>query len=107
MCTTDERDEIVAEILAAQTGMPARYAAWFVAQLTDDQRTYVTRAAVKRRRAAVRLVQDQIHRRLAKQDPCFPENIARDVPPQPPDKRRAARRRKRRDDGPQLRLFAV
>ncbi len=53
MCTTDLRDEIIAEILVAHVRLPRRYAAWLVAQADADERSYLTKAALKNRRAHV------------------------------------------------------
>jgi hypothetical protein len=74
MCTNEQRDEIVAEILSCHTGMPRGYAAWLVRQLDDLERDCVTRAAIFRRRAKVRSVQEAVHKRLAR-DRKFPNNL--------------------------------
>jgi len=74
MCTSELRDEIIAEVLVAHVGLPRRYAQWFVAQLDEVQRSFVTRAAVDGRRNLVRQMQMLVHQeRVA--DRCFPENI--------------------------------
>ena len=90
MCTTTQRDEIIAEILVAHTKMPRRYAAWFVARLNPIERTFVTRAAIAGRRSLVREVQQTVHRRQAA-DPCFPENIGRSRAAGTPRRRRGSR----------------
>lgn len=106
MCTTDLRDEIIAEILVAHVRMPRRYAHWLVSQTTDDERSYLTKAALKNRRAHVAAKQRQIHERLAASR-CFPENILAIGPADSEPQPRAATRRQRRktDDFP--RLFSV
>lgn len=65
MCTTDQTAEIIAEILTAHLGMPRGYAAWFVAQLTPTERTFITHAAIQGRKSLVREVQRDVHRRRA------------------------------------------
>jgi hypothetical protein len=74
MCTTQQRDEIIAEILVAHTGMPRGYASWFVRQLDATERSFVARAAISQRKSLIRDVQKTVHRRRAL-DRCFPENL--------------------------------
>ena len=91
MCTTEQRDEIIAEILVCHTGMPRRYAAWFVSVLTDVERSFVTKAAIRNRHSLVRDIQRNVHLRRAK-DRRFPENICVPQVDPPPAKRRKPRK---------------
>lgn len=91
MCTTEQRDEIIAEILTAHLGMPRRYAAWFVREMTPVELRYVTRAAIAGRKSLVREIQQTVHRRVARER-RFPRWVE-----SPPRARARHRRRKLRD----------
>ena len=101
MCTTEQRDEIYAEILVAHTGMPRGYAAWFLRQLSDGDRLFATRAAIAGRKSLVRELQRSVHERRA-WNKGFPANIVREIPTDPD---RPRRKRRRRRNPAQLEFF--